>query len=221
VIRDVVIGREPDVQGEFLSNYSAEIEAFLASATATLDVIQALQNKGLSDEPRTAWAEAFLFMALNSLVVSFRLLISGLPVPAGCQARHFGESVAMALMIAHRDLDVFERFHAKPLEYPVQKAIHKANRRKVRKVLDLDQDGWSGLMEINGFFDLMAHASAFSAAAVNHLDGTERRFLGAGFDDGKRELYEKMMTLLTSASDRLREVVPGVETFLRDASGAV
>ena len=214
-VQEVVVARDPGVQKMFLDRFGSEVQKFVSVAGDTYYELLQMPNHKVPENYRTAWAEHYLFMALNSLVVAFRLLMSGLPIPAGNQARQFGESVAMSLLLSSDELGEFQRFEMDPAKYPVHKAIDRANKKKTRKILDLNPEGWGRLMEIQKFFDQLSHASAFSSATTQDLSVSGQRFLGAGFDEDKGDFYSLQITLLTSACERLQEVFPLVEDFLR------
>jgi hypothetical protein len=84
---------------------------------------------------RSAWVDQFLFPAFNSLLTSFHFLISGLSIPAGNRRRHYGEALAMELLLSHWQIDTFDVFDRDPGLFRVDAALERVGRKRNRQLL--------------------------------------------------------------------------------------
>src|SRR5437867_13426794 len=93
-VRQHVFGSNAAVQAQFQAEFSAEIERAvqgIAAAHRALDLFRAR----LAGSVQTATLELFFHSAVNSVLCSVHHLVSGFPIAAGNQMRHYTESVAM------------------------------------------------------------------------------------------------------------------------------
>ncbi len=146
-VRAIIFSENEEVRQQFVQHFQSEIDKFILSLTRAYRRLQEMQARVPYDK-RSAWVDHFLFAAFNSLLTSFHLLISGFSVPAGNLMRHYGEAVAMAFLLSHRQINTFEVLEREPRRYPVHKALDLVKRTRNAKLLGIDGKGWEEFSKI-------------------------------------------------------------------------
>jgi hypothetical protein len=212
LIRGLVYSSNASFQAEFRKHLGPQVEAFVEGLTAAYHRYETMEAPG-DDDYRAAWVQAFFYSSINSLVVSTHLLVSGYLIQSGNTMRQFAEGMAMGLLCAHPSIDVFERFRRDPTRFNTHKALETANKRRNRRLLDLDPEGWKKLMDITGFYDQYSHVSALGVATLSMFSG-EGVVLGSEFDDAKLEMYELELRRRSSATEPFAEVIERAKDIL-------
>jgi hypothetical protein len=202
--RNVITGSYADVRADFQKHFEPGIENFVLLTYEAYKRIQTIEESAPNTE-RAAWTYQYLYAAMNFLVCGFHLQISGFLIPAGNQMRQFGESIAMALLCAHREVDTFARLMVEKEQYPVHRAIIAVKTRRNAKLLDLDTTGWDDFEKITKFYDDLSHPSIFAASSLQVFAVPGAKSLGGAFDEAKLEFYEKEMRYSHTAAMRLVE----------------
>jgi len=76
-IRAIILSTNENVRNQFLQYFGSEVDDFVSNLTGVYDRMQEMARR-VNNDRRSAWADEFLFTALNSLLTSFHLVISGL-----------------------------------------------------------------------------------------------------------------------------------------------
>ena len=214
-IRGILFSHNEETRQHFVRHYESEIERFVSNLARAYNRLQDMEPRVLYEQ-RSAWVDQFLYVALNSLLTSFHLLISGFSIPAGNLMRHYGEAVAMALLLSHRAINTFDELR-RDLRFSVQKSLDMIKRRRNARLLGIDSQGWEQFSQITSFYDQYSHASVFVAATTQMLLSEDARQLGGEFDPGKLDGYRREMHLSVSASERLYEAIIAAEFHLRNS----
>lgn len=212
LLRRELLDPRRDAISEFEKRFSSEIESFLFHLHLAFTRLEALGElraiepvrPGMQEEDlpledrRYIWVQLFLHAALNNLLVSTHFLISCYLVPAGNLMRHFGESVAMAVLCAHQQAGIFEEFLHQGQKYPVQKALDQLRRRRIREMLKLNSEAVERLDSITKWYDSYSHSSRLAVQSLVVLGKETGIIVGSQFDEGKEDAYTKEMAVRVS-----------------------
>lgn len=196
------------VRKKFKKTFHSEIERFLNAVFRAYKTCKSIDEKCKGDKQRS-YIAAFLFNALNNLVSSFHLLISGYVVSSGNLMRHFLESSAMAILLSNKDLNYFERFEQEGNKFPVHKAMDYVSKNVDK--LKINHSNWHNFIEIGRFYNSSNHASAFALANMFHFSSKGTVVIGADFDPAKLMPYRKEIEGRISAANCLENITEGIE----------
>jgi hypothetical protein len=212
-VRAIIFSHNQDFRQQFVQHFHSEIDIFITNLTAAYGRLQEMPGR-VPYNKRSAWVDQFLFAAFNSLLTSFHLLISGLSIPAGNLMRHYGEALAMALLLSHWQIDTFDVFDRDPSLFRVDAALERVGRKRTRKLLGVDANGWEEFSKIISFYSKYSHASALAGASMHIFSVPGARQIGGEFDSEKLEEYEKEIRLSISACRLLYDVIVLAEHHL-------
>lgn len=196
------------IRKKFKKTFHSEIDRFLDAIFRAYKACKSIDEKCRGDKQRS-YTVAFLFNALNDLVCSFHLLISGYMVSSGNLMRHFMESSAMAILLSNKDLNYFERFEQEGNKFPAHKAIDYVSKNVDK--LKINPGNWHNFTEIKMFYNLSSHASALALANMFHFSSKGTVVIGADFDPAKLMPYRKEIEGRISAANCLENIIEGIE----------
>ncbi len=205
-IRAILLSDNPAARQEFVTHLSSEIEEFVTAIAAAYQRLRAMPE-GLKNERRPAWVYEYVFVAFNSLLTAVHLLLSGFSLPFGNLQRHFGEAVAMALLLSHPGINIFERLEKDPKIVPVHKAIDILSQKRNARLVGVDPNAVQELSKGISFFDHHSHASVFAVASLRLYAAGDSRQVAGEFDVEKLEEYRKDLRLSVSGCHRLADAV--------------
>lgn len=212
-IRAIILSTNEDTRRQFVQHFSSEIDDFIVNLTRVYHRMQQMVAR-VPHDSRSAWADEFLFTAFNTLLTSFHLLISGLNAPSGNLMRHYGEAVAMALLLSHRQIATFTLIDKEPEQFPVHKALDVVKRKRNTTLLGIDGPGWKKFDKLMSFYNQYSHPSALAVSSGHSFSSPGFRQIGGDFDKKKLDGYRKEINLRISASHRLYDTVEVVENHL-------
>src|SRR5690242_15037331 len=99
-IRALILDDHRRTRANFMALLGPELDIAIAACTGAYNTWIEF-DRSVAYDPRTAMVATFCYTAVNSLLTSLHLLVSGLVVPSGNLMRHYGEAVAMALLCSH------------------------------------------------------------------------------------------------------------------------
>jgi hypothetical protein len=129
--------------------------------------------------------------------------------------RHFGESISVALLFSHPNIDEFDYFLKNIKNYPVHKALSKVLRNNNKKLLNIDSNGWKQFMKITNFFDDFSHPSALAVAYTQIFEDPGGLIVGSEFDPKKTEQYHKHIKVILSGCDLLISTIAHSENIIK------
>ncbi len=159
-IINVLFGDEdPSVRHQFIDRYSDEIEKFISLMSKAFEtwsrVDKVLTRK--KTEP-DAYISALLYTALHSHVVSLKLFITGLIVPAGNTQRYVFECIALAFLLSRPSFGITDKYMND--KYSTTKAIRDLVRN--HEALKLDREALKTLEASIKFYDKFSHPTRLS-----------------------------------------------------------
>ena len=187
--REIIFSNNDEVRNLYTKAFSTEIEDAVKYIYTAYEACKKLENT-FKKEPRGEYVVAFLFNSIHSLIGSVSLLISGYLIPSGNLVRQSMESLAMAILISNKqlDVDVFEKFAADPDKFRTDKSILLIEENKSK--FNINSDLWAEFKEMRNFFHMHSHPSGFSLLIFMQKtsNGLIPQF-GADYDPKKKEIY--------------------------------
>jgi hypothetical protein len=196
-IMQLIIDGAPEVRKMYNDAFNMDINHFISLAYRSFK-IQETTKDYLPQEERAAWVDGFLFQALNTVIVSFHLFISGFTVPSDHLMRQFCESISTALLFSQSDINDYDIFLKNKDIYSFHKSIDRVNKKENKSILNIDKKAWKVFMDVASYYNSASHANTITMAMGRTLSGSGL-FIGAGFDIEKKPYYEKGVKLRQDA----------------------
>ena len=218
-LRATILEDNPAARIAFMEALGPEVEAVVTSATLTWHKVDRLNQITIHGPLyRQAQVRLFLHAAFDSLVGGTNLLVGGFPLAGGGQMRHFGESVAMALLCLDPASQVFENLMKLGTKYPAHRAVDKLKNKKqwsrIVALLDAPEDGWDTFSSIAELWDHFSHGGAFSLGFRFKFAVDGALVLGAEFDPDKIDQFRQDLRWRRSAFDVLGQIVDAVTPLI-------
>ena len=219
-VRSLLLSDHSSTRAQFVASFEPEIVGLSEAVTAALASYRDLDDQVATDL-RVATVTAFVFTAINAIVSSSQLLLSGMLIPAGNLMRQFGEATAMALLCSSPKLDYYNRFKASPKTFPVHDAVGFAARKTARRELAIDEAAWLRFADINKFYDRFSHPTQLAIASQFMFSSKGMLIVGGEFDVAKTDQYRIELTRRRSAAETLASATQAlVAIFLKRRQGA-
>ena len=209
-IKAIVFSDNSNVHARFAAECGTEIDECIDQFTKTYGQFKDLEEK-IRQDKRTATVLLFLYTAIDNVLTSLHLLISGFLAPSGNLMRHFAEAAAMALLCSHPKIDTFDRFYENPGKFPMHKVLDLVSRKKNVDLLGLNKGGWEQFKEATRFYDKFSHASALSTASKLVFSTPGGLAMGGEFDSEKVGDYRKEIHLRASAMAAISHMLENIE----------
>jgi len=205
IVSDELLGDTNQVQSKFVERFQAELERFIAEMAASYLHWKKFDKTVEGNEER-AHISALLYGAINTHVISMKLLISGYFIAAGNTQRQALESAAMALLCSKPTLGFLKRYMDE--KYSSNKAVRDV--MKHHKALHLKRDALKTLEKTRTFYDKFSHPTFMTLASSIGFSPPKPLFFGAAFDDGKIPFYEKEIRSKVSFAAIINNIIDGV-----------
>lgn len=211
MIRRTIEGNDEAIKGSYTKVFSKEIDLFIKFMTTAYDKWRRVDSI-ISKTEQKAYIAALAYSAINQHIISFKLFISGYWIPSGNIQRQVFESAAMALLASKIELGYLERFIQG--KYSTNDAIRDVKRQY--KKLSLNKDAIEILAEKYKFYHKFSHITYVTIASSISAPykGTSVSFLGAVFDPGRMEIYEKEIASKVGFASILPNIIEGIELNL-------
>jgi hypothetical protein len=134
---------------------------------------------------------SYLFTGLNSLLISFRLLLLGYLPASGNMKRQFIESIAMSALCADNKIVPIERIENG--RFTSNGAVKKLvkNAKKLR----IEEESISWFKPLYESYHEQSHASFFSLGSAVSFEETSIFFaIGSVFDQDKKEIFDAQIS---------------------------
>ena len=213
--RSVLFGTDArPVRERFLKEYKTDIDQFIAFMDDAFIAWKSLDSK-IGSSQTGAHISALVYGGLNTHVVSMKLFLDGLIVPAGNAQRYVLESVAMAFLAASQSLDFFERYSKG--QYSTSKAIRDLKRNAEK--LGVSPEAVMQLEEHSKHYDQYSHPTLLSLIALMTLNGPKSELVfGSVYDPGKKYAYDKEIKSRVSLASTFPNFIQGVDENFNSAA---
>lgn len=204
-VRATVFDDNAEVRSLFEKHLGPEVSNALLGIASGYRAYRELEDKVVLDV-RAAYVEAYAFTALNSLITSTHLLVSGMMVPSGNMMRQYGEAIAMALLCSEPKLNAYEKLKADPKKYPVHKSIDLLATKKVQSTLGVNPKEFARFQRLTKFFSNYSHVSQLGVGSQFIFSKPGWLGLGGAFDLAKIEQYRQELAWRQTAGELLSVV---------------
>ena len=206
-IRAVLAGvTDPGIRIVFIERYESSLEEFVNSMGEAHKRWEKLHSTIKGSEER-AHISSLVWGVINNQVVSMKLLLMGLLVPAGNAQRHVLEGVAFALLASRREIGVRQKYIEG--KYSTHKAIAQIKRYAIK--LGLSPEALEQLERVSKFYDECSHPSLITVAHSIFMDGSPSLVLGGFFDEGKVPIYDKEVQSRVNLASQFCNFIDAVE----------
>jgi hypothetical protein len=184
ILRELM-SEDGDVRAEYIKHFQSEMREFAEAMAETVFAWRMIDVEVKGDE-RRAVVSNLVYAAFTLHIISFKLFVAGLIVPAGNIFRQVVESIAVALLCSGKDLTVLERFMND--QYSPNHAVRDVVRHAEK--LQLRKDGLAALESAQSFYHKYSHITRLTLATMISFS-EEGAYVGASFDEGKLDAYRK------------------------------
>lgn len=207
-VRGLILADHANTRALYVGAFEPEIASLSDALTRAFLVNRAIDD--LVRDARTGHIAAFYLYALNSLVSSSQLLVSGMLVPSGNMMRQYGESLATAMLFCFQ-FDFYERYTRNPQQFSVKDSIKHVGKFMARRSSSANRTAWKTFARITKFYDQFSHASARAVASQLIFASRGRLVtIGGGFDPAKLHQYRIEFVRRRSAADVLVPIGVGI-----------
>ncbi|HLM98649.1 MAG TPA: hypothetical protein VK335_05170 [Bryobacteraceae bacterium] len=180
-----ILSDDAEVRSEYIKHFKDQAEAFAESMSDAVTAWRSL-DRDIGKNENRAYVSALVYTAITLHVQSMKVFFAGQPVAAGNLFRQVVESIALALLCSHKDLQILQRFMAD--EYSTNKAIRDLRAQAER--IGVDEGAVKAIERAQDFYHVYSHPTRLTIAnMISASDGA--LYVGASFDHGKIEAYTK------------------------------
>jgi hypothetical protein len=200
-----LLGDDQAVRSQFISHFKEEIEAFITSMASAYEAWQKY-DKTVGTDKRRAYVAAFLFNALNNLLASMKLFISGYSIPSGNLVRQTLEAIFTAILCSCKKLQVYQQIDR-------NKFSTKDAGKMVLKhseLLNIKKKSIQDAMKIYVFYHKFSHSTLLALAQNISFTSSGTIYVGPSFDDEKLFAYRKEVSGRLNISKTISNVIEGI-----------
>jgi hypothetical protein len=211
-----------EVMRQYLEHFEDDARKFIAEIAAAACVWEQFGAvaKERPQQMELTWATAYFLNAINSILVSTRLLLSGHIVSSGNQVRHAAESLAVGVLMAVPATGTYEKWKKEDI------FEHKALDRLARyaESCGMDKKNVETLKEQIKCYNKYSHPSREALKAIwispcqQHPDGAWN--VGAVFVESDLEEYRLEMGNRLRLAKLITNMVASVYETLGFANGS-
>jgi len=197
-----------DVRLSFLEQFKDQVDQFVDNMSQAFLQWRYLEST-ISGGEKKAHVSSLVYSSINLHIVSMKLFLSGYGVAAGNLERQTIEIIALAILCSHKNIDILDRYILN--QYSTNKALRDLNRHSER--FGLNKQEIIQLIKARDHFNDHSHPSYFTIGS--HFSFSDQNlFLGAAFDSGKIEFYEKEIAGRLSLSAIFSNYIEGIKDNL-------
>jgi ABC-type transport system involved in cytochrome bd biosynthesis fused ATPase/permease subunit len=197
-----------DVRLSFLEKYKDQIDRFVDNMSQAFLNWRSLDSISSINEKK-AHVSALVYSSINLHVVSMKLFLSGYSVASGNLERQTIEIIALAILCSYKNLKILDRYIQN--SYSANKALRDLS--KYSKNCGLNKQSTSQLIKARDHFHAHSHPSYITVGS-NFSFGDQHLYLGASFDSGKIEFYNKDVASRLSLSSVFNNYIDGIKKNL-------
>jgi hypothetical protein len=168
-------------------------------------------DETIQENEQRAHVSSLIFGALSLHLMSTKLLIWGLLVPAGNMMRQVFEIISMAFLASKPRLRFLDRYESG--RYSINCAVRDVIKN--HKKLNLEHSALEILREKRDFYNKFSHPTLLTIATFIEFGGGSTYF-GASFDPGKQEAYDKEVSARVQVAGLLENMIQGIRYNLGD-----
>lgn len=222
IFESELLGTPTEVMQQFLVHFNAETHKFveeIAKAAGMWEQFGAAAKKREQEQKELTFSSAYFLNAVNSALVSTRLLLSGYIVPAGNQARCAVESMAFGVLLAFPATNTYRDWKK---DHDIEhRALHRLTRNAEH--CGVDKKNVKVLKEQIKHYDKYSHPSEEALKSIwlppcqQHPGGAWN--VGAVFVEGGLEEYREEMENRLRLAQLIAHTIAGAYVTLGLSNG--
>ena len=173
-----------DVRNSFLERYSSQTDEFINNMSQAFIAWRSLDSKTKN-----------------------KLFLSGYIVASGNIERQAIETISLAILFSNKHVDIFNRYIQN--KYSTNKAVRDLKRHS--KGMTVSKDGLDKIERAHKYFHDYSHPSYITIGSNISFQG-QGMYLGASFDEGKVDFYDKDISGRLSLSAVFTNYITAVES---------
>jgi hypothetical protein len=200
-----LFGDDDEVRSQFISHFNSEIEAFVDSMVSAHES-WLKYDKTVGTDKRRAYVAAFLFNALNNLLASMKLFVSGYSIPSGNLVRQTLEAIFTAILCSCKKLQVYQQIDR-------NKFSTKDSGKLVLKhseLLNIKKKSIKDAMKIYAFYHKFSHSTLLALAHNISFTTSGTIYVGPSFDAEKLFAYRKEVSGRLNIAKTISNVIEGI-----------
>lgn len=201
---------DEEALNNFKNYLKDEIEEFIKETLKAYEEWRKWDSK-INDDEQKAYISAFIFNAINTLVISTKLFIRGYVVPSGNLVRIAMESCAMAILCSNKELSFFEQIKKDDFKASQSVSIVESNADK----LGITKANFTEFKEHWKFYHNYSHATLLTISAQVSFSKGSVLYIGSMFDTEKIENYKKEFRERIHIIRNLDNIIKGIEDNLK------
>jgi hypothetical protein len=194
-----------EVRSQFISHFNEEIEAFITAMASAYEEWQKY-DKTVGTDRRRAYVAAFLFNALNNLLASMKLFISGYSIPSGNLVRQTLEAIFTAILCSCKKLQVYQQIER-------DKFSTKDSGKLLLKhseLLNIEKKSIKAAMKLYVFYHKFSHSTLMALAHNISFTNSGTIYVGPSFDAEKLLAYRKEVSGRLNIAKTISNVIEGI-----------
>lgn len=185
IFRQELFEDDKKIKSEFLKHFESDIVDFINAMAEAYNAWRRYDGT-IGNNKRRAYVSAFLFNAINNLVASMKLFITGYAIPSGNLVRQTIESLCSAILCSNETLDYYQKIDRN--EFSPQKFINIVLKHASK--LKINKEAMSAIKKDYEFYHQLSHSSLLAIAHNISLSQLGTLFVGPSFDEEKMNGYK-------------------------------
>jgi hypothetical protein len=181
--RQVILSDNRIPRSEFKKRFKSEIDKFIEAVYDSYKSLKSIRKLYLFGDFRINWVHRYLYNAIQDLISSFNIFISGYLVPSGNLMRHFYESVAMAILLSSDKHKYFGQFRRNQKDFKVNNVFKFVDEHF--SLFGINQKAWDKFIKDKDFYHKFSHASAAALISQFHFELKQGLVFGGHYDQKK------------------------------------
>lgn len=212
--RQVILSSNRIPRSELKKHFKNEINQFIEAAYKSYKSLKKIKKLYLLGDFRIRWVDSYLYNAIQNLISSFNIFISGYLVPSGNLMRQFYESAAMAILLSSDKHKYFGQFKKNQKDFKVNKVFKFVE--EYFSYFKINQKAWDEFIKDKNFYHKFSHASEAALISQFHFESKQSLCVfGGHYDQKKVELYETEITKRVVAARQLKNIIDGIAEQLK------
>jgi len=201
---------DPEVSSGFLDRYQDDVCRFAQYMAGAKFAQSEIATRWLGDHEDVVYVMSIVDCAAMLHIQSMKLFLSGHIIAAGNLSRQVIEAIAVALLCSGQIPNVLRLFR----EGSYRSDCALRNLRDHRDELGILESALSPLEDARKFYHRYSHLTTLTVAVGVPFYAPETRYIGASFDPGKIDQYDREVRSRLSLAEVFPNFIKAVDMNL-------
>ena len=206
MMRKELFDENEEVRSQFLKHFPHETSEFI-NEISNAYVSWRKYDQTVGADKRRAYVAAYFFNAINNLLASTKLFLSGYSIPSGNLVRQTIEALCCGILCSSHNLKVYEQIDQNKF------SANKAGNLILKHcdTLNINKEQMTSLLRLYDFYHKFSHSSLLALAQnMSFATPSNEVYLGASFDEGKLAVYEKEVSTRLNLALLISKAIKGL-----------